>query len=214
MRQNEAETMPPDATQLIADLSALEEELARAQSRLHSGQQEIEELEKRKAETEGTVVLARRAISDLERRLAEQREVLARQQRLEEARDRLAQAVADRDAAATRLAATAETLLVQLDELSSMGEAMTTARQAVHAAGDRRTIELPREPAELREAWGRLIERIRADLGNQLEQELLEAAARSPFGNAIRDLPAHLRAAARERRAALHNQAVSQADAD
>jgi chromosome segregation ATPase len=206
-------TMPPDATHLIAALAALEDELARAQSRLHAGQQEIEDLEKRKAETEGTVVLARRAISDLERRLAEQREVLARQQRLDEARDRLGQAVADRDAAATRLAATAETLIAQLDELSSMKETVTTARQAVHAAGERRTIDLPREPAELREAWDRLIERIRTDLGNQLEHELLDAAARSPFGNAIRDLPAHLRAAARERRAALHHQSASQPDA-
>jgi hypothetical protein len=157
--------------------------------------------------------LAQRAISDLERRLAEQREVLARQQRLDEARDRLGQAVADRDAAATRLAATAETLIAQLDELSSMKETVTTARQAVHAAGERRTIDLPREPAELREAWDRLIERIRTDLGNQLEHELLDAAARSPFGNAIRDLPAHLRAAARERRAALHHQSASQPDA-
>ncbi|HEX3225218.1 MAG TPA: hypothetical protein VHQ89_03905 [Gaiellaceae bacterium] len=206
-------TMPPDATHLIAALAALEDELARAQSRLHAGQQEIEDLEKRKAETEGTVVLAQRAISDLERRLAEQREVLARQQRLDEARDRLGQAVADRDAAATRLAATAETLIAQLDELSSMKETVTTARQAVHAAGERRTIDLPREPAELREAWDRLIERIRTDLGNQLEHELLDAAARSPFGNAIRDLPAHLRAAARERRAALHHQSASQPDA-
>jgi chromosome segregation ATPase len=206
-------TMPPDATHLIAALAALEDELARAQSRLHAGQQEIEDLEKRKAETEGTVVLAQRAISDLERRLAEQREVLARQQRLDEARDRLGQAVADRDAAATRLAATAETLIAQLDELSSMKETVTTARQAVHAAGERRTIDLPREPAELREAWDRLIERVRTDLGNQLEHELLDAAARSPFGNAIRDLPAHLRAAARERRAALHHQSASQPDA-
>src|SRR4029079_1047132 len=104
-------TMPPDATHLIAALAALEDELARAQSRLHAGQQEIEDLEKRKAETEGTVVLAQRAISDLERRLGEPRERLARQQRLDEARDRLGQAVADRDAAATRLAATAETLI-------------------------------------------------------------------------------------------------------
>jgi DNA repair exonuclease SbcCD ATPase subunit len=207
-------TMPPDAAHLVADLAALEEELARAQSRLHAGQQEIEELEKRKAETQGSVILAERAISDLERRLAEQREVLARRQRLEEARDRLAQAIADRDAAATRLAATAEALMVQLDELSALGDTVTTAQQAVQAAGDRRTLELPGEPAELRDAWNRLIERIRTQLGSQLEHELLEAAARSPFGNAIRDLPAHLRAAARERRAALHHQSVPAKDED
>jgi hypothetical protein len=68
----------------------------------------------------------------------------------------------------------------------------------------------PPEPDALRRNWERLIDRIRSDLGGELDRELVETAARSPFGNAINDLPVHLRALAAERRRALLKDSMSQ----
>ena len=52
----------------------------------------------------------------------------------------------------------------------------------------------------LLDAWQRLQELVRASLQEQLEDELIEAAVRSPLGRAIDDLPEHLQEAARRRR--------------
>jgi hypothetical protein len=72
--------------------------------------------------------------------------------------------------------------------------------------------DAPREPEALQENWEQLIEHIRNDLGAELEQDLIEAAARSPFGDAIKDLPAYLRALATERRRALIKESMSRKD--
>ena len=49
-------------------------------------------------------------------------------------------------------------------------------------------------------------------IGAELENDLVEAAARSPLGVAIDDLPAHLRALATERRSALLKGHMSRED--
>ncbi len=69
--------------------------------------------------------------------------------------------------------------------------------------GRTQPVALPPEPVALAESWDRLVARIRTELDQNLEEELLEAAARNPLAHAIDDLPAHLRAAARERRRTL-----------
>jgi len=190
--------------QLRATLGSLEEELRRAQTRLHQAHEEIEDLDRRKAAAAGTVSLAERAISDLETRLVEQREVFAKLQRLEEMRNELAARTAERDAAATEVATATEALLMRLDELAEKRKTLAAARKALRSAGSPVAAQdVGPEPPALRDQWERLLERIRADLDHELENDLVEAAARSPLGHAIQDLPAHLRILATERRRTL-----------
>jgi len=72
--------------------------------------------------------------------------------------------------------------------------------------------DAPPEAETLSENWERLIERIRSDLGGALDRDLIEAAARSPSGIAIDDLPAHLRALATDRRRALLKESIARKD--
>jgi hypothetical protein len=103
---------------------ALEAELERADARLRKSEGEVEELERLKAEAAGSALVARRAIDELEQRLTEQRESLAELTRLEEARRILDELAAERDSVTLRVAATIDSVLVQLDELE---RARTTA---------------------------------------------------------------------------------------
>jgi hypothetical protein len=57
------------------------------------------------------------------------------------------------------------------------------------------------------------VKRVGTSLDATLEEELLDAAARSPLGNAICDLPVHLREAAQERRRALIKASHTRTDA-
>ena len=56
---------------------------------------------------------------------------------------------------------------------------------------------------ERSEAWRRLVTLVAPLTDAGLTEELVDAAARSPLGHAIDDLPLHLRGAARERRKVL-----------
>jgi capsular polysaccharide biosynthesis protein len=207
--RGESEPMSsPETQRLVANVSALEEELERLRARLHEGEERLEALEQQKAETAGSVAMARRALGEFEERLAEQRRDLAEAEH-EDARRRLDELVAKRDAAAIQVAAAVHQTLGQLDELDAARAAVAAGRDAIVGgqADAQRTVELPSEPLELTEAWDRLTTRVRAHIDERLEDELLDAAARSPLGHAIDDLPAHLRAAAQERRRVLLNAA-------
>jgi hypothetical protein len=191
---------PPDAQQLLARVATIEEELERARERLIEGEEKLDILEQEKQETLGVLTIARRALTDLEQRLAEQRHALAEAER-EEAHRRLEKTISDRDSVALRLAETADRVLSNLDELEAARAAVAAAhRPILDDRGARGPVEVPPEPAELAESWDRLVARLRSEIGRNLEEELLEAAARSPMGFAIKDLPTHLRAAAQERR--------------
>jgi hypothetical protein len=50
----------------------------------------------------------------------------------------------------------------------------------------------PSEPEVYAEEWSRLEKLVRQKAQWQLEKDLVEAAAASPMGNAIKDLPVHL----------------------
>ena len=196
-----------DAEQLRATLAALEQELERAHTRLREGHEAIADLERRKAEAAGSVAVAERAINELEQRFVEQREELARFERVDEARRQLAVRIGERDAVASQLAETVAQLLTELDALAGTRETVTSAQDTIRSlAGRSAEVDVPPEPKALHDNWERLLERIRSDLGTELENELVEAAARSPFGGAINDLPVHLRALASDRRRALFRQ--------
>lgn len=206
-------SISPDPEDLRLTLAALEQELERAHSRLREGQEAIDDLERRKAEAAGSVVVAERAIKELEQRLVEEREALARAQRLAEAEREVSSRIDERDAAAKRVAHAVTQLLTTLDELAATRESVAEAQGAVRLlAGRSATRVAPPEPDELRQNWERLIERIRSDLGAELDRDLIEAAARSPFGNAINDLPPHLQRLAAERRRALRHESRSEKD--
>jgi chromosome segregation ATPase len=205
--------VPANPEQLRTTVAALEQELERAHTRLREGHEAIADLERRKAEAAGNVVVAERAITELEQRLVEGREALARLEQVQAAERRLAVLVGERDAAANELAQAVAQLLAQLDTLVAARETVAAARGDVRALAGRGAVrETPPEPEAFRASWERLIERIRDDLGGELDRDLIEAAARSPFGNAIKDLPAHLRALAQERRHALLRESKSRKD--
>lgn len=217
--QNEANALEtqisPDPEHLRTTLDALEEELERARMRLQEGQAEIVDLERRKAEAAGSVVVAERAIKELEERLAEEREALARVERLAEAEREVSARVGERDAVARDLGQAVTALLTQLDELDAARQRVAMAHHAVRALEGRGAVRAaPPEPDEFVQSWERLVERLREDLGAKLDRDLIEAAARSPFGNAINDLPIHLRTLAAERRRALVQESRSQSDDD
>jgi hypothetical protein len=195
--------MSSDKQRLVTDVSALEEEHERLRACMDDAQQTLEALDRQKAQAAGTVMNARRALDDLEQRLAETRQALAAAER-EEASRTLEVAVAERDAAAMQLAETVEQTLADVDSLEAARAAAAAVHQAyVSGPGRTQPVKLSPEPVALAETWNRLVARIRTELDQNLEDELLEAAARSPLAHAIDDLPAHLRAAARQRRRAL-----------
>jgi hypothetical protein len=201
--KGELEPMSSNKQKLATDVSALEEEFERLRAQLDDSEGALEALERQRAEVAGTVMNARRTLGDLEERLTERRHALAEAER-EEARRMLEAAVLERDDAAMQLA---ETVGQALDDIDSL-DAARAAVEAIHqtligGSGRTQTPELPPEPVALAGAWDRLVARIRIELDQNLEDNLLEAAARSPLGYAIDELPAHLRAAARQRRRAL-----------
>jgi hypothetical protein len=201
--KGELEPMSSDKQKLATDLFALEEERERVRTRMASAEEILEALDRQKVEAAGTVMNARRALGDLEERLTEIRQSLAEAER-EEARRTLEAALAERDAAAMQLAETVEQTLDDINSLDAARAAAGAIHQAfVSGPGRTQPVALPPEPVALAEFWDRLVARIRTELDQNLEEELLEAAARNPLAHAIDDLPAHLRAAARERRRTL-----------
>jgi hypothetical protein len=192
-----------------ADVEALERELARMNAQLAEADEALAELELQRAEVTGAAENVRRAMIDLERDLVQRREALATAER-EQAGKALRDSVAERDAVAVRLA---KHLMPVLDDIAALDD----ARSHVAAAHERlRQLDgpearrpVPPEPPELADRWKWLITRAGAEFDEHLADQLLDAAARSPLGHAIEDLPAHLREPARQRRRLLWNEARS-----
>jgi len=205
--------VPSDADRLSAELAALEDELERARERLRHGEEQLASLEELRAAAAGSVNLARRAIDEIEERADERRRVLAEIAALEEERRAFAGVVAERDAAGTQLAATANRLLAELDVLVAAREAVVEAQRAALRRG--RTVEefrVPDEAGEVHAAWSSLVARVREAIEQTLEDELVTAAARSVMGADIKNLPVHLQAAARARRTLLRRDAAARRD--
>jgi hypothetical protein len=192
-----------DVQSLVRHVSALEEELDRARGRLRQGEEELEKLELQKTRTADSLAKARRELDELEAQLADQRTALVEAEQAE-GRRRLEEQVLRRDSAAVRVVGRIDALLADIEELEAARAAVAglCASVSVGLKGTTGGFEAPPEPDALAEAWDRLSTCLEADAGQRLENELLDAAARSPLGYAINDLPAHLRAAAQERRRA------------
>jgi hypothetical protein len=194
---------PPKKQQLIVDLQTLEQKLEEQQMQLGDVQAALAALERQRAEIESAASSVRATITGIERDLAQRREALATAERAE-AKQAFDAAVADRDGKAVRLAQSLTKALDALEELdAARGAAAEAHGRLQQLYGPRKAEPLPREPRQLTEPWERLLERMRTEVDVHLVDELVEAAARSPLGHAIDDLPAHLREAARQRRQVL-----------
>ena len=181
-----------------------EASLQDANARLETAVQRLEELEREREQTLGESEIARRAVADFERLCEGLRNDLALLE-LEEAvqvRDRvIAEAAAALDAS-TRL----------LEEIGARRAAVAEADERVRAL-DPSKRRVPEEPDILREPWLRMVSAVKAQLDEELEADLVDAAARSNKPRAINELPEHLRALATQRRRTLQREAMERLNA-
>ena len=100
--------------------------------------------------------------------------------------------------------------MAAINQVLASVENLDRARAALQSAWDEASnygAKLPDashgEPALYAEEWTRLEQLVRGKAEWQLEKDLVDAAAGSPQGKAIQDLPAHLQQLASQRRRAL-----------
>ena len=187
-----------DTKELQAAIEAVEEQLSDARAQLEESQATIERLNEARVEAEGRFAITSRAVSDFEQRLAEQRQALVKATK-EAAAASYERAVRERDAAVEQSIAAVRTLIAAL-------EAVEAARNAVkEAATEARRVRAvvpnapPVEPSATADEWARLHELVGAHSQARLDEELLAAAVQSDNPLVIKDLPPHLREAARAR---------------
>ncbi len=182
--------------ELAREVESLQGELEEARARALGHGTALAELEERRTETKDDLELARKQITDLAKQIE------LRQTELEEARqqalyDTFVEALALRDAASHDAAVQLEAALEALTALEQRREEVAAAFASV---SPRFEAEVPDELGELDEAWAKVVALVRADLDQKLEDELVYAAATSPGGQAIQELPAHLREVASRKR--------------
>jgi hypothetical protein len=187
-----------DRDELEQQAAALERDLEAAAAEARSAEETLERLKQAQSETAGRLTLASRAEADLKQRLGEVRTAL-REAAREAAAQALRQAVAVRDAAAKEAAAAINRAITRLENLDAARAAVERAAGEATQAGSRAAPTLPAEPASFAEQWSRLEHLVREHAQWRLEEDLIEAAAASPMGIAIEDLPVHLQQLARDR---------------
>jgi seryl-tRNA synthetase len=210
LRQNP----PIDTAAINNELAQLEEQLQQARQVAEESDAALATLEEQRVEREGQLALARREEEDLSRRIEEKRAELKRAE-AEAAVEAYDRSVSARNAVAEKVASAVRAAVAALGEYDAAQEHVGTAWETVlrsrSAAGDSRTEKIPESgrepPAVLTDAFETLTGVVRERLDGELERDLVEAAARSPMGNDIPKLPAHLQALARERRRSITQEA-------
>jgi predicted nucleic acid-binding Zn-ribbon protein len=198
------------ADDLRREIEALEEEIAALQSVEHEEDSAVMALSAEIETRHGRLALTRRALADYQERMEEKRAGLD-EAMAEDARLVLERTLQDREEAGKSVAEAAELLLARLGTLDGLQEA---ARSALVTAESRAravrkelvapaAAEIEAGPEAMRESWERLCEEVRNRINEQFEDELVNAAARSPLGHAINELPGHLQELARQRQHAL-----------
>ena len=185
---------------LQSEIVELEREMERLKASARDAETVLQSLEEQRAETVGRLQLARQAEADFQERLLERRAALEEARR-EAAVAALGEAVNRRDQVAEKAAEQLARALEHLRDLDRAREEANAARQELLELVDGRgPADLPPEPEVLVERWNALAAHVRRGIEEQLDDELIDAAARSPMGAAISDLPRHLQEAARRRR--------------
>jgi hypothetical protein len=188
------------------EIVALERELERARFEAQKNEAALSALEEQRRERQERLATALRAQQDLEQQLDEKR-MEAERAAAAAAFDDFKEALVERDAAAEAFASAAQSVMLRLQEFDAAQESAETAWETLLNGG---TVALPTagevsagdpsvRPDPFREALSRLIELVRDRSDEELERDLVEAAARSPAGNAIPNLPTHLQELARAR---------------
>ncbi|MBA2333023.1 MAG: hypothetical protein H0V94_09565 [Actinobacteria bacterium] len=188
--------MARDVQQVESEVQALRAELEAVQARANEYEATLEELGRRKDETAGRLALSQRQTAEFASRLE------VREAELEEARQRMLyddflDAVKGRESAGLDAAAAIEDALASFAAYDRSYDDVAAARADVGPGYD---VTDPPEPVQLVEAWERLVETVRSKIDEQLEDEVVESAARSFAGYEIEKLPEHLQATARARR--------------
>lgn len=179
------------------EVERLRAEFEAVQSRALEYEESLDELARQQSETAGRLELARRQAQEygavLERREAE----LAEARRQEAAYKAFRAAVARRDAVGSDAAAAIDAALELLDEYARLNATLPVPQRGDKTPYD---FTIPPDPEPLVNASERLVEAARARTAERLDDEVVEAAARSLAGHDIDMLPAHLQVVARARR--------------
>ena len=207
MRHNRGAVRADD---LRREIEALEEEIAALHSAEHEEDSAVIALSAELEARRDRLSLTRRALADHQERMEERRAQLD-EAMAEQARLHLERVLQDREEAGKSVAEAAELVLASLDALDGLQEAARSAWASAdsHAKAIGKRLDAPTAdeieagPEVMRESWDRLCDEIRQRLNEEFEEGLVDAAARSPLGHAIKDLPAHLQELATQRRRAL-----------
>jgi predicted nucleic acid-binding Zn-ribbon protein len=189
--------------ELRQEIDRLEQELATLEAAESDAASEVTMLTEELHEYEGRLALTRGALADYRQRLADRRAAMDGAIAAE-ARDAFEDALQRREQAAASVAEAVNVVLEREDDFERSSE-VTRAAWTTWAGHDpklaaERADAVDARPQILDEAWDRLSAKVRERLDEQLERDLVEAAALSPLGHAISDLPPHLQELARQKR--------------
>jgi predicted nucleic acid-binding Zn-ribbon protein len=198
------------ADDLRREIDALEEEIAALQSVEHEEDSAVMALSAEIEARHDRLALTRRALADYQERMEEKRAALD-EAMAEDARLVLQRTLQDREEAGKSIAEAAELLLARLRALDGLQEAarsaLVSAESRARAVGKElvapAAAEIEAGPESMRESWERLCEEVRKRINEEFQDDLVNAAARSPMGHAINELPGHLQELARQRQHAL-----------
>jgi chromosome segregation ATPase len=194
-----------DREELEKHIAAVERDLEAMALQAKEAEDALERLKASEMEAAGRLSIAARAHADLEQRLA-QLQGAQREAERAEAEQTLREAVAARDRMADEAAEAIARAVTAIADLQEARAAIEHARNAAAAVGAELPKTSPGEPPAFAEEWSRLEQLVRDEANLQLESDLVEAAANSSMGYAIKDLPAHLQQLARQRRRTLLGQ--------
>ncbi len=189
--------MTRDMKQVETEVQGLREELEAVQARATEYEAALEELARQRNEAAGRFELAQRQAAEYGARLAERETELAEAKKRDETYQRFRSALERRDAAASEAAAAIDGALERFEAFVELQGAVVTARAEVAPGYD---VSVSKEPEELVDAWQRLVDVVRQKIDEQLQDEVVDAAARSIAGHDIAKLPEYLQAVARMRR--------------
>ena len=198
------------------EIEALEAEIVTLQALEHEEDSAVTALREEIEARLDRLTLTRRALADHQEAVEKKRSQLD-EKLAEQARQQFEQVLQDRRTAGESVAEAAEILLGRLGVLDGLQEdarsAWAAAQSRANAIGKRLDPavgdEVEADPEAMRESWDRLSHEVRRRIDEHFEDELVEAAARSPMGHAIPNLPEHLRELARQRHLALAKRGTS-----
>jgi chromosome segregation ATPase len=191
-------------------LAAAETALEEAAARLDRTQKRLSDIDQERATIVGETEIARRALSDLEAEIARSREALSAAE-VEEARAAVTEAAQRRDHVVHDAAAALSTAVDRLEQIERCRAAVVEAEKRLRRLGapSGGAPVAPTEPDVLDEPWQRIVSVVKAKLNENLEIDIVDAAARSNAPSAIDALPEHLRVLAAQRRRELQRASLA-----